>query len=252
VTQDQAKQQYDSQGFVYIPQALTPAEVERTREALHRAAANDALERVLTQDEVFVDMVDHPAILPVVHAVVGDDVMLRYAFGGVRVANTDSGGGWHCDLSNIAGVYLPDSPIMTKVYTYLADVPENGATLALVPGSHRFEMGHPLPDIAAHEDMPHHVKLVARAGDAVLFNGYCWHARFHNRSNCDREVLEYSYVHSWMRAQYDYRDMPPHIQQLMTQSHDRRQLFGVPEPGLDDWERRLECSDPYVPIEVGS
>ena len=172
------------------PQALTAAEVERTREALHRAAENDALEQVLAQDEIFVDMVDHPAILPVVRAVVGDDVMLRYAFGGVRVANTDSGGGWHCDLSNITSVYLPDSPIMTKVYTYLADVPENGATLALVPGSHRFEMGRPLPDIAEHEDMPHHVKLVAKAGDAVLFNGYCWHARFHNRSNCDREVLE--------------------------------------------------------------
>ena len=252
MTPDRAKQQYDSQGFVYIPQALTAAEVERTREALHRAAENDALEQVLAQDEIFVDMVDHPAILPVVRAVVGDDVMLRYAFGGVRVANTDSGGGWHCDLSNITSVYLPDSPIMTKVYTYLADVPENGATLALVPGSHRFEMGRPLPDIAEHEDMPHHVKLVAKAGDAVLFNGYCWHARFHNRSNCDREVLEYSYVHSWMRTAYDYKDMLPHTQQLMTQSHDRRQLFGVPEPGVGDWERRLEGSEPYVPIEVGS
>ena len=55
-----------------------------------------------------------------------------------------------------------------------------------------------------------------------------------------------------MRTAYDYKDMLPHTQQLMTQSHDRRQLFGVPEPGVGDWERRLEGSEPYVPIEVGS
>tara|TARA_B100000686_G_scaffold349899_1_gene444365 strand:- start:97 stop:876 length:780 start_codon:yes stop_codon:yes gene_type:complete len=247
----QARQQYDSQGFVYIPGALSEEEVQRVGTALDRATENEALYEILGQDEVFVDMVDHPAIFPIVRAVVGEDVQLRYAWGGVRQAMSDSGGGWHCDLGHINGVDLSDSLIMTKVYVYLVDVPENGATLAIVPGSHRFEMGHPLPDIAEHEDMPHHVKLVARAGDAVLFNGYCWHARFHNRSTQDRKVLEYSYVHSWMRTRYDYRDFPEHIQQSMTQSHDRRQLFGVPEPGVNDWERRLEGDERYETVEKG-
>lgn len=240
ITSEKAREQYDSQGFVFIPGALSEEEVERVGEAVDRAAANDTLYDVLGQDEIFVDMVDHPAIFPVVRAVVGDDVQLRYAWGGVRNAMADSGGGWHCDLSHITGVELSTSLIMTKVYVYLVDVPEDGATLAIVPGSHHFQMGHPLPDIAEQEDMPDHVQLVAKAGDAVLFNGYCWHARFHNRSTQNRKVLEYSYVHSWMRTGYDYRDFPNHIQQLMTQSHDRRQLFGIPEPGVKDWERRLE------------
>ena len=81
---------------------------------------------------------------------------------------------------------------MTKVYTYLADGPRERRHPCPCSRQSPLRNGSPLPDIAEHEDMPHHVKLVAKAGDAVLFNGYCWHARFHNRSNCDREVLEYS------------------------------------------------------------
>ena len=90
----QARQQYDSQGFVYIPGALSEEEVQRVGTALDRAAENEALYEILGQDEVFVDMGDHPAIFPIVRAVVGEDVQLRYAWGGVRQAMSDSGGGW--------------------------------------------------------------------------------------------------------------------------------------------------------------
>ena len=90
ITSEKAREQYDSQGFVFIPGALSEEEVERVGEAVDRAAANDTLYDVLGQDEIFVDMVDHPAIFPVVRAVVGDDVQLRYAWGGVRNAMADS------------------------------------------------------------------------------------------------------------------------------------------------------------------
>ena len=100
--------------------------------------------------------------------------------------------------------------------------------------------------------MPDHVCFPVKAGDALLFNGYCWHARFHNRSQLDRIVLEYSYVHSWMRAQYDWREMPPDIREAVTRTHNRRQLFGVPEPGFSDLERRLEWAEPVKVVEVGS
>ena len=111
---------------------------------------------------------------------------------------------------------------MTKVSTYLTDVPENGATFGIVPGSHRFPLGQPLPDIAEPEEMPCHVCFPVKAGEALLFNGYFWHPRFHNRSQLDRIVLEYSYVHSWIRAQYDWREMPPDIREAVTRTHNRR------------------------------
>jgi ectoine hydroxylase-related dioxygenase (phytanoyl-CoA dioxygenase family) len=251
MTPEEAKQQYDQQGYVLIRSALTPEELQRLRTAFDRAAEKKALQDLLNQDDVFVDMVDHPVLLTVVRAVVGDDAQLRYAHGGIVRPGDENGSGWHCDLSGMLGVYLPESVIMTKLFTYLEDVPESGACLAFVPGSHRYDLGHPLPDIATHEAMPHHVKMVVRAGDAVLMNGYTWHARFHNRSDRPRKVLEYSYIHSWMKTMYDFRALSSHVQELIMASHNRRQLFGVPEPGRSDWERRFEEAAPYRSLEVG-
>src|ERR1051326_2812708 len=109
---EQAKQQYDAQGYVLIPQALGAEELRRVREAFDRAAGQRALRDILNQDDVFVDMADHPVLLPIVRAMVGEDAQLRYAQGGIIRPHSDSGSGWHCDLSELMGVYLPNSVVM--------------------------------------------------------------------------------------------------------------------------------------------
>lgn len=237
---EEAKAEYDAQGYVHIQNALEGEELVRLQAAFSRAEEQGTLRDILSQDDLFVDLVDHPSWLPIAQAIVGDDLQLRYIRGQVTKAQSDSGSGWHNDLAGIKGVYLPDSVIMTKLFVYVDDVPEDGACLSFVPGSHRYEMGHPLPDLQSHESMPHHVKMNVPAGDAVLMNGYTWHARFHNRSDRPRKVIESSYIHAWMKTQYNFNDLSPHVQSLIMASHNRRQLFGVPEPERSDWERRLE------------
>lgn len=251
MTPQQARNAYDAQGYVHIPQALHGEELKQVQTAFRLAEENNTLRDILNQNDCFVNLVDHPAWLPIVQAIVGDDVQLRYIRGGIVKPNSDSGSGWHCDLSNIKGVYLPDSIIMTKLFVYIEDIPKEGACIAFVPGSHRYEMGHPLPDIDSHEAMPHHAKMVVKAGDAVLMNGYTWHARFHNRSDQPRKVIESSYIHAWMKTQFEFDDLAPHVQKQIMASHNRRQLFGVPEPGKTNWQRRLENSTPYQSVEVG-
>ncbi|MCZ6635143.1 MAG: phytanoyl-CoA dioxygenase family protein [bacterium] len=247
----QAKDIYDAQGYVHIEKALRGDELKRIQTAFYKAEENSTLKDLLNQDDCFVNLVDHPAWLPIARAIVGDDVQLRYLRGGVIKPQSDSGSGWHCDLSGLRGIYLPDSIIMTKLFVYIDEVPEDGACIAFVPGSHRYELGHPLPDIESHEAMPHHVKMVVQAGDAVLMNGYTWHARFHNRSDQPRKVIESSYIHAWMKTQFEFAALSPHVQEQILSSHNRRQLFGVPEPGQTDWQRRLENSAPHQPVEVG-
>jgi phytanoyl-CoA hydroxylase len=251
MTPQQAKNTYDTQGYVNIPNALAGDELQRVQSAFQKAQESKNLRNLLNQDDCFIDLVDHPAYLPIVRAIVGDDIQLRYINGGLVKPQSDSGSGWHCDLSQLKGVYLPEAIIMTKLFVYLEPVPENGACLACVPGSHRYEMGHPLPDINTHEDMPHHVKMIAQPGDAVLMNGYTWHARFHNNSDTPRRVIESSYIHAWMKTQFEFDDLSTRVQEQILSSHNRRQLFGVPEPGQTDWQRRLEDSPPYQPVEVG-
>ncbi len=251
MTPQQARNAYDTQGYVFIPEALKGDELQRIQNAFQKADENKALKNLLNQDECFLNLVDHPAWLPIIQAIVGDDIQLRYMQGGIVRPFSDSGSGWHCDLSHMKGVYLPDSIIMTKLFVYLEAVPENGACLACVPGSHRYDLGHPLPDIQAHEDMPHHVKMIAQPGDAVLMNGYTWHARFHNKSNMPRKVIESSYIHAWMKTQFQVEDFSPAIQEKILSTHNLRQLLGVPEPGQTDWQRRLQNSPSYQPVEVG-
>ena len=240
MTPEKARQEYDAQGFLYFPNALSPDELHAVQKAFDRAADDKALADILNREEIFLKMIDHPAWFPAIREVVGEDVMLRYAKGGVISPNSGTGSGWHCDLSTIRAVDLPESIVMTKLFVYLTDVPENGACLGVVPGSHRYALGHPLPDINRHEDMPHHRKMVVKAGDAVLMNGYTWHARFPNRSDGPRKVLEQSYIHFWMKQQYEFTDFVPETQEQIFESHTLRQLLGVPEPGKTDWERRLE------------
>ena len=251
MTPQEAKDAYDAQGYVHIKNALSGEELQRVQTAFYKAEEHNTLRDLFNQDDCFIDLVDHPAWLPIVHAIVGDDIQLRYLRGGIVRANADSGSGWHCDLSNLTGVYLPDSIIMTKLFVYIDPVPENGACLSFVPGSHRYAMGHPLPDIDTHDAMSHHVKMVAEPGDAVLMNGYTWHARFHNGSDTPRKAIESSYIHAWMKTQFEFDDLSPRVQKIILADHNRRQLFGVPEPVQTDWQRRLENSSPYQPVEVG-
>ena len=251
MTPQQAVNTYDTQGYVHIQNALSGTELQRVQTAFYKSEESNALRDVLNRDDCFIDLVDHPAWLPIIQAIVGNDIQLRYLRGGVIKPNSDSGSGWHCDLSQIKSVYLPDSIIMTKLFLYIDAVPENGACLSCVPGSHRYEMGHPLPDIDTHEAMPHHVKMVAKPGDAVLMNGYTWHARFHNGSDTPRKVIESSYIHAWMKTQFGFDDLSPHAREIIMADHNRRQLFVVPDPDQTDWQRRLKGSESYQPIEVG-
>ena len=66
MTPEEAKQEYDAQGYIVIRNALAPEELGRVREAFDRAAEVGALRDLLNQDDIFVDMVDHPVLFSVV------------------------------------------------------------------------------------------------------------------------------------------------------------------------------------------
>ena len=73
---------YDAQGYVYIPGTLQGDLLEQVQAAFDRAAEEKALQDLLNQDDIFLDLVDHPAWFSVARDVVGGDVQLRYIRGG--------------------------------------------------------------------------------------------------------------------------------------------------------------------------
>ena len=164
MTPKQARQAYDAQGYVVIRNALAPDELERVRAAFERAAGAGALRDLLNQDDVFVDMVDHPVLFPVARGHCGRRCSASLRPGWYDQAPYGFGIGVALRPVGTLGVYMPESIIMTKLFTYLEDVTKDGACLACVPGSHRYEIGQLLPDISDHEEMPHHVKMVVKGG----------------------------------------------------------------------------------------
>ena len=115
--------------------------------------------------------------------------------------------------------------------------------------------------------MPHAVALPGRAGTAVIFHGNLWQARSRNQSTISQRFLNLSYVQCWMR--HALPKLSPHAAEKIGDSVTLRQLFAFRDvssapgywsgqledysqaTGLPDWQRRLEDSPAYQPVEVG-
>jgi len=153
--------------------------------ALHRLA-------FVPLDEIFLDLVDHPATLPVVTALLGWNIYLYHCHLDVHPPLRGSGlpvWRWHQDGGRQNLDLAPPRPrLSVKVAYFLTDVrsADDGAML-LIPGSHTRDVlerptdGSVLP--VGSEP------LLVRAGSAVVFDRRLWHARGDNLSSQTRKVL---------------------------------------------------------------
>ena len=141
-------------------------------------------------DGILLDMIDHPKLLPVVSAYLGDEVQLAgvsprtYPPQSVTEDRGMEAGSytfWHRDGSKPDGFTRPTDAHDLKVFVNFADIPEDGGCTAIVPGSHKLGA---LPaeifgsDAFRHESgvginlesMPNRVLFSVPAGTACIFD----------------------------------------------------------------------------------
>ena len=134
---------------------------------------------------------------------------------------------------------------MAKVHYYLEDLAPDQGCLSFLPGSHRYPARHPVPDIGDPDTSDLAVKIVPKAGDAVVFNVHVLHFNQDNATDRVRKSIIYAYAHFWMK--HYANSVPADIDRYAT-SPRRRQLFGVDEVGVPHFSRRLEgCVEPESP-----
>ena len=75
--------------------------------------------------------------------------------------------------------------------------------------------------------MPGHVKILGKAGDAVLWNGCILHAAMHNTGNQARRMLFYNYVHFGQHQYEPCRPASEFAARIRGRSPLCRQLFGL-------------------------
>src|SRR5215213_7298827 len=258
-------------GYLVVPNALTPAELAPLREAARAAEARwradlslpgvrrHDLEQVLgimEHDPVLFDLIEHPRIFPLVRELLGPDVMMLDHDYFMTPPGAEIPHGWHFDF-NMPAVDHPRSLLLVKVFYVLEDIPEDGGATLVLPRSHRTPLEAEMPNAEVPEDLPGAVRMALPAGSAYLITGRTYHSAGNNRSDRYRHLLIYTYGHKWMRMWDEYRPSAALAAQAPTPM--RQQLLGLTDPygpAVDDpvpplpggrecvWERGLGGEGP--------
>jgi ectoine hydroxylase-related dioxygenase (phytanoyl-CoA dioxygenase family) len=231
-------------GFVIVRGALGAAEVERLTEAVDRVhaleGASDAepmhLLAFCGREAPFLELVDHPATLPLVVDLLGPNVFMYHCHLDVHPPEPSVARRpwmWHQD-GGVVNRDLEGSPrprLAVKVAYFLTDVSQPGrGNFAVLPGSHVSNaIGRPDDDDNA---IPGAVPVLAGPGDAVVFDRRLWHMRSPNTSALTRKALFYAYTYRWVRARDDLR-VRADLLHLVTPV--RAQLLGAGERATDFW-----------------
>jgi len=263
---EQQRKDFDEQGFVLIEDFFTPGELDCLHHAIDevgeriRAAKNLgpedpwAIRNALAHHDTFLDLIDHPRMLPLVVDAFGWNIQVRTTHLDYRPPypkslvpgelgrgkGEDNAAGyrnlvWHPDL---AGSYLFEGPSLdgrlpymeVKVGYFLSDLTEhNSGALCLVPGSH-LRKPQELRDLEHRVDPREMIELNVRAGTALLWRTAVWHCVSPNLSKNVRKVFYVGYHYRWMRPT-DYVVQDPGL--IERSSPIRRQLLGAIASGAD-------------------
>ncbi len=257
---------FDEDGFIVLENFLTTEETGRLSDAADEVVGRIQREKgmppethfqvrnALAKHEAFLDLIDHPRILPLVVDAIGWNIQIRTSHldyrppypEGMRAGDVGVGGGedqeagyrnvsWHPDLASphiFEGPSLDGRlPFMEiKVFYTLFDMTEsNCGNLWLAPGSYKRspqelkDMGRRVPDEQAVE-----VKLPA--GSAVLWRTATWHCVGPNQSQKTRKIMHVGYHWRWLRPT-DYIQQDADL--IERSSPIRRQLLGAIASGGD-------------------
>jgi Phytanoyl-CoA dioxygenase (PhyH) len=249
-----------SDGFLAMPGVLHPDAVERLAAALDRvyeeevarggtrAGAPMHLLGEIGRDDLFLELVDHPLVFPVICGELGWNIHLYHCHLDLTPPRTEPRRryvwGWHQDggRQNLDLDSDPRPRMSLKVAFWLSDLSEPGrGNMLVVPGSHgsntlprpeRPELGFDPPAGAE--------PVLASAGDALVFDRRLWHSRSDNLSDHTRRAIFLAYTFRWVRPR-DELGIDPSSERFRALTRVRRQLLGEPTSPYDQWGLRPDA-----------
>lgn len=238
----QQRRQWEEEGYLLIEQALTESEVaslldatarvvEASRETVDQGTggAQQAFKvvRAVERDAALDLLIDHPATLPVLLALLGPSLQIL----GTEIFVRRPAPGreplveWHKDGGPALARILHQSgqpALQLKIQYFLTDLSEaDSGNFLLVPGSHRRPF--PADGRVSEDDLARSVQVLARPGDALIFPWALWHAVAPNRSDRVRRSVTFRWGQLFCRP-YDYERLPAHL--LARWTPRQRRLFG--------------------------
>lgn len=240
-------------GYVVIPGAIPPGEVERLLGGLNRLAetrapvqaagtpflnrGHDMLYNLQREDAAYAwPFTRDPRIMAILMGLLNDvwyrqipqdrpNFILRSLIGR---SSGDKTLPLHIDS------FIPSSGKLChacQISVVLEDqTPERGCTV-VVPGSHRSDA---YADQAAFEKA---VPIVSKAGDMVVWDSRLWHGALGNATGASRWALIATFVRWWMKQNYDVTGtLPQQVYEAL--NDDERAIFGFCSlPPRDEYQR---------------
>jgi ectoine hydroxylase-related dioxygenase (phytanoyl-CoA dioxygenase family) len=235
----------DEDGYLVVPDALSPDRIAALHEAIDRAGGGDGKPHnraaILGLDRAFLDLVDLDTILPKMVEILGWNIWVNHTHFNVNppeVVDENFMYGWHRDggamHSDLGAHGVAAPPAYMKVAFYLTDLfdLDYGQTY-VVPGGHKLAHGDPRTAELLRRDgpwarakMPEDAKpLCVKAGAAVLFHNRLVHSvRSPNTKGPTRRAIFMQWAYRWMSS-VDTMEVD-HLDGVVTDPI-RRQLLGL-------------------------
>ena len=261
---DREREQFHTDGYFTIANALDPQTLEKSIAAVDRIDARvrqeksiDAEKRLnlhdcIGQDSDLLELIDYPTTFPKVWGLMSWNIYLFHTQMVITPPMQTPPPlkkrlGWHQDQNRTNGDLdmenLPINPMLSlKVAFFLSDTTEEGvANFYIAP---RQQENKRIVFSDTDDNKPvNGMPVQVPAGTAVFFDRRLWHASSPNYLNHPRKVLFYGYAYRWIRPKCimdvdDLREKSgPIRQQLLgaTTSQDRYYLPGEEDVPLRTW-----------------
>ena len=207
----------EGNGYVLIPQVLSAtqakearslvlqlAQAERRQGKLLLEGERERLFGLVYKGEIFEFMIQHPTVIEIVEAVLGEDVTLGGS--SAHILNPEATNmGVHVDYPYFTMKRpFPASPVMNvQIIWMVEDFTEDNGAPIFAPGSQK--LCSP-PDLAKFSQVAH--KVQGKAGSVVLSHGLCWHDTSVNSTLEPRVSILANYTAKFIRPMLDpLRDM---------------------------------------------
>ena len=216
----QERQFFDEQGYLILRNVLSQEEIAKLNEVADRKSTinSSSLEQyrdffICRWSKEYLDLVDHPRILPYLEEFVGPTFRLDHDYC-IFMNPGCPGGKLHGGEPLFSDFWyrkLPDGTIrsgMTVVTFFLSGAGEGDGGFVVIPGSHREPLITELPEDVIHM-RSFHKRLeqpVFQPGDAVIFPEGVVHGTMKWTAPHQRRVLLYKYTPghiAWLGNFYD-------------------------------------------------
>ncbi len=233
---------FDLQGYLTIPDALSPTQLTRLNELIDEGIANETpadmrthrFGDLLGRDPAFLELIDNSAVVAVLEEIIGRDFRLDHTYADVIRAGEGPIG------TVLHGGMVPFRPSeyymvtsgeihsgLVAVAFNLKDVGPQDGGFACVPGSHKSAFAFPEQWKHLSELHPCVRRVTGPAGTAIVFTEAMVHGTLPWRGQDERRTAFYKYspaAVSWAADFYDpneYEGLTPRQRAILESPNAR-------------------------------